>query len=432
MVFETGKLLRSNRKNGTHTDSETATTTKEPGCHTHSRACSGRHLASLAFQSLQQHTLYTRFPRDSNGSSSPSSGYRSFLFLQEDRRALTHHMPSSKTNLDDPAVGIQPLKTFSRGSMMLLIVTLLLAGVVACDLAMEMNILSSTSEYLLRSNVSELGNYTNDTEGSNDASEEPSCSPKMVNLSQIEYHSNHRYFTLLKEVRPQLPPVFRGDHTVLCNDSNAQDVGYAYCLPISGRKDSPFCTGADRMDLLTQHSTQTRCYASVLHMLLVEVYEELYAFGKAPLVVYGSLLGAVRNGSMIPFTEDTDIAYSGQLDLDDEVGRALVSKGYHFFYLNIWRVCVAPTHPLAASLYNSRLPIAPDYSVPYLDLYGMKKLNETDWSLEKYGDSTLPAEKVESFSQVTINGLPFDTVHDPDYFLKEMYGDDYMIPKPRK
>ncbi|KAF1776991.1 Ribonuclease H-like domain [Phytophthora cactorum] len=73
-------------------------------------------------------------------------------------------MPSSKTNLDDPAVGIQPLKTFSRGSMMLLIVTLLLAGVVACDLAMEMNILSSTSEYLLRSNVSELGNYTNDTE----------------------------------------------------------------------------------------------------------------------------------------------------------------------------------------------------------------------------------------------------------------------------
>ncbi|KAG6948576.1 hypothetical protein JG688_00015032 [Phytophthora aleatoria] len=210
--------------------------------------------------------------------------------------------------------------------MMLLIVTLLLAGVVACDLAMEMNILSSTSEYLLRSNVGEPGNYTNDTEGSNDASEEPSCSPKMVNLSQIEYHSNHRYYTFLKE-----------------------DVGYAYCLPISGRKDSPFCTGADRMDLLTQHSTQTRCYASVLHMLLVEV-----------------------------------------------------------------------------------LPIAPDYSVPYLDLYGMKKLNETDWSLEKYGDSTLPAEKVESFSQVTINGLPFDTVHDPDYFLKETYGDDYMIPKPRK
>lgn len=134
---------------------------------------------------------------------------------------------------------------------------------------------------------------------------------------------------------------------------------------------------------------------------------------------------------MIPFTEDTDIAYSGELSEDDEVGRALVQKGYHFFFLNIWRVCVAPTHPLAASLYGSTLPIAQAYKIPYLDLYAMEQLNDTTWTIEGYRGDTIPADKVQPFSQVTINGLPFDTVHDPNYFLEEMYGDDYMVPKPR-
>ena len=118
------------------------------------------------------------------------------------------------------------------------------------------------------------------------------------------------------------------------------------------------------MDLLTPHSAQSRCYASVLHMLLIEVYEELRALGRTPLLVFGSLLGAVRNGSMIPFTEDTDIAYNGQLDTHGEISRALVAKGYHVFFLDIWRVCVAPTHPLAARLYDPRLSITANFLVP--------------------------------------------------------------------
>lgn len=312
-----------------------------------------------------------------------------------------------------------------RGSMVLVVVTLLLAGVVACDLSMETNILSSRSETLLPS----INNSSSND--NNDSVEESTCSPIMVNVSDIEYHSDHRYYSILKDMTLLPLPVFRDEHTVLCNDSGRNDLEYGYCLPISGRKDSPFCTGADRMDLLTPHSTQTRCYASVLHMLLVEVYEELYTFGKTPIVVFGSLLGAVRNGFMIPFTEDADIAYSGQLDNDGELSRALVAKGYHFFFFGIWRVCVAPTHPLAARLYDSSLPITPMFAVPYLDLYAMEKLNDTDWSLEEFGDSTLLNEKMQPFSQVLINGLPFDTVADPNYFLVEMYGANYMTPMPR-
>ncbi|KAG6608762.1 uncharacterized protein IUM83_14884 [Phytophthora cinnamomi] len=300
----------------------------------------------------------------------------------------------------------------------LVFMTLLLVVVVGVDIALERSIL--------------ITNFIHDS-ATDSFRDEFTCSPTTVNVSSIDYHSHHRYYSIMNELSPSSPPVFRGNHTVLCNDSDSlrSDLSYGYCLPISGRKDSPFCTGADRMDLLTQYSHGTRCYASVLHMLLVEIYEELQAFGRTPIVVFGSLLGAVRNGSMIPFTEDTDIAYSGQLSDDDEVGRALVKKGYHFFFYNIWRVCVAPTHPLAAKLYNPALPLTQAYKVPYLDLYAMEQLNETTWSMEGFRGDTLPDDKVQPFSQVTINGLPFNTVHDPNYFLVTMYGDDYLVPKPR-
>ncbi|KAG2775881.1 hypothetical protein PC129_g24397 [Phytophthora cactorum] len=261
------------------------------------------------------------------------------------------------------------------------------------------------------------------------------CTPRVLNASTIEYHSGHRFYSELKEMDPRPAPTFRGNHTVLCHEEIRTQAKYGYCLPISGRKDVPFCTAADRMDLLHTRSSKSLCYASVLHMLMVEVYEELQATGNTPLITFGSLLGAVRNGSMIPFTEDTDIAFVNELKAREALQEALWRKGYHMFFLGIWRVCVAPTHPLAGRLYDSNLPLTKRYSVPYVDLYQMKKTNQGVWDIEELVGSNgrfLPTDRVEPFSQVTINGMPFDTVQDPHFFLKEAYGPDYMTPKPRK
>ncbi|RLN36529.1 hypothetical protein BBO99_00004135 [Phytophthora kernoviae] len=148
------------------------------------------------------------------------------------------------------------------------------------------------------------------------------------------------------------------------------------------------------MDLIVPQTPSTLCYASVLHLLLVDVYEELQALSFDPILTFGSLLGAVRNGSMIPFTEDTDLAYSGRIRYGDELGAALWRKGYHLFHHGIWRVCVAPTHPLAANLYDPDLQIVQEFGVPYVDLYSMEK--------------------------------------DPEYFLLEEYGPGFMKPKSRE
>ncbi|RLN87603.1 hypothetical protein BBJ28_00015930 [Nothophytophthora sp. Chile5] len=342
-------------------------------------------------------------------------------------------------------------------SMVVTTIALLLIGVVVCDIAMETHILGSAPAYFLQSNDSSNPSIIHDvhfevvvssednasassddthttsdlsTSGADDGSDDSACTPAALNASNIDYHSDHRFYSMLKGISPLPPLIFRGEHTELCDENAHSDHGYSYCLPISGRKDTPYCATADRMDLLIRQSPATICYASVLHLLLVEVYEELQALGKSPIITFGSLLGAVRNGSMIPFTEDADIGYTGDFHANDDLREALWLKGYHVFFMHIWRVCLAPTHPLAANLYDPSRPITPNYAVPYLDLYEMKQRNDSAWEMEGT-DRILPDNSVQPPSEVTINGLPFATVHDPHSFLLEMYGADYMTPRPR-
>ncbi|GMF25790.1 unnamed protein product [Phytophthora fragariaefolia] len=307
-------------------------------------------------------------------------------------------------------------REFWMGMTVIPTVALVLISLVVFGLVMESRIISCMPEATV-------------------LNEEKVCSPAVLNASTIEYHSGHRYYSALKEMDPPTAPTFRGKHTELCNEDVRTKVKYSYCLPISGRKDTPFCTAGDRADLLSVQSPKSVCYASVLHMLMVGVYEELKASGNTPLITFGSLLGAVRNGSMIPFTEDTDIGFVGQLNSRDVLMHELRQKGYHMFIMDIWRVCVAPTHPLASKLYDPSLPLSRNFAVPYVDLSQMKRLNNRNWDIQELTGSNgrlIPYNKVEPFSQVTINGMPFDTVHDPDFFLREAYGPNYMTPKPRK
>ncbi|EEY68952.1 uncharacterized protein PITG_05102 [Phytophthora infestans T30-4] len=235
------------------------------------------------------------------------------------------------------------------------------------------------------------------------------CSPHVLNVSNIEYHFGHRYYSALKEMDPPVAPTFRGKHTALCDEGVRTKAKYSYCLPISGRTDTPFCTAGDRTDLLNIRSSKSVCHSSVLHMLMVEVYEEPKASGNIPLISFGSLLGAVRNGSMIPFTEDADIGFANQLNAKDVLIHELWQKGYHMFFLDIWRVCVAPNHPLASRLYDPNLPLTRNYAVPYVDLYLMRKLSNGYWDfqeLQGVNGRMIPVDKVEPFTQVTINGMP--------------------------
>lgn len=259
------------------------------------------------------------------------------------------------------------------------------------------------------------------------------CVAGIVDPTRATYHSDHRFYTLLRELGPLPPPVFRGKHAELCDAAKRADRMYSYCLPISGRKDEPFCSAPDRLDLLTRQSPDTLCYGSVLHMLLADVVDELKVLGAEPLVAFGTLLGAVRNGSVIPFTEDVDVAHLKLSSTKtNKLRQALWAKGYHVFFHNIWRVCVAPTHPLASNLYDPDHGLVGTFGAPYVDLYTMKREANGQWNMQETKNGRrLPDNKVRPHSTVHINGLSFDTVHDPIDFLRKEYGDGFMTPKPR-
>lgn len=275
------------------------------------------------------------------------------------------------------------------------------------------------------------------------------CSPDTLDAQAIAYNAQSRlqnqlFYTKLQGLDPPFPPpVFENTHRFLCQEAIGKQQEWTYCLPIAARKDvddeeDHLCTQADRLDLLAdlKMTAQPICYASVLHMILVDVYEELRALGAKPALLYGTLLGAVRNESIIPHTEDGDIGYQlTNSNLMEQLTQALWRKGYHVFHHEIPRVCVAPTHPLASNLYDPTANLVVKNTVPYVDLYKMTRQLfgfGAKWEIEFARRGWhVPNADFQPYSQVRVRGQEFDTVADPLGYLIMEYSADFMTPRPR-
>lgn len=209
------------------------------------------------------------------------------------------------------------------------------------------------------------------------------CMPNMIDAKDVEYASTQRFYTMLQTMEALPAPVFHDEHKTLCNENAREDRDIPYCLPMSTRNDPKFCTGAERINLLVRQSPSTLCLASVLHMLVADVFEELQAAGVSPNIDLGS---DSEGGSADGLTEDVDFTFSGEMATGNALDLALLKKGYNLYLNNDnWRVCVAPIHPLAANLYNPDQPIAiNEYAGPYINLVSVsQKKTKARWRLNK-------------------------------------------------
>ncbi|KAJ0409671.1 hypothetical protein P43SY_008543 [Pythium insidiosum] len=259
------------------------------------------------------------------------------------------------------------------------------------------------------------------------------CSLPSVGARDAVGRSTHPFFERLRRETVRAP-VVAAQHRFLCDAQRRWLGDWTYCLPMSGRTDEPLCAQPDRMDLISADGSF--CAGSVLHMLLLDVYEELRACGGRPALLFGSLLGAVRNGSIIPFTEDVDLGYRVDGGLRLRVLQdALWRKGYHLFRDGVLRVCVAPTHPLAGRLYDPSLVVHRRSSrhVPYADLYRMWPSGRRDgWRIQGTRSArVIRSDKFEPYRTVAVNGERLETLADPVDFLEDEYGPDWRVPLRR-
>ncbi|KAF1781248.1 hypothetical protein GQ600_16084 [Phytophthora cactorum] len=177
------------------------------------------------------------------------------------------------------------------------------------------------------------------------------CSPKVLDAKDIKYSSSDRFYTMLQTMEALPPPVFHGDHKVLCNE-NVVEEKLPYCLPISARSDAEFCVGADRIDLLVRQSPTT-------------------AAGGSPIIILD------QDGSSEALMETTNVTFSVELVNVADLKLALLRKGYHLYDEDNWRVCVAPIHPLAANLYYAEQAVLEQYTGPHLVLVPSKMTDGT-------------------------------------------------------
>ena len=130
-------------------------------------------------------------------------------------------------------------------------------------------------------------------------------------------------------------------------------------------------------------------------------------------LAFGTLLGAVRNGSIIPGDEDLDVFVT-----DEEKLR----RNLFFFRdqgLGLIRV-------REGQLYSFRIS-----SGAYIDVYILRKLKFSLWSTYCYhlDQYNTPKKYFRSYQNISFLGGDFMCPSNPEALLAFWYGDDWRIPQ---
>lgn len=177
------------------------------------------------------------------------------------------------------------------------------------------------------------------------------------------------------------------------------------------------------------------CHASVLHLTLKDFMaaikeDDVLASEFTPFLTLGTLLGAFRNNSILPWSHDIDIAFFMH-HLSTRVlarlTRRLEDKGYILFKSGIWRVCLSFKHPLATKLMEqsgnfsgARREWKGD--IPYLDMYGV--VQEGGSFVHQTLGHRFPLEGFLPLGSIHLLGDQYPVMRQPEMLFKAAgYGD---------
>eukprot|EP01116_Phalansterium_solitarium_P021262 TRINITY_DN6534_c0_g1_i1.p1 TRINITY_DN6534_c0_g1~~TRINITY_DN6534_c0_g1_i1.p1 ORF type:complete len:328 (+),score=1.98 TRINITY_DN6534_c0_g1_i1:44-1027(+) len=217
-----------------------------------------------------------------------------------------------------------------------------------------------------------------------------------------------------------------------------KSIGWRTCLLVKFRQK---CTDWKRDD-----ESRIPCRAELLYDIITSVDQALTEGGIPHWMAFGTLLGARRNGTVIPWTGDADLLYTGpngQSNFSQLVKAArdsLYRRGFLLFQdrhprdKDYGRVCIGPH----SEKYSKFRTVLTDEHIHYTDRFPMMdlfpaRLNPEDGLYAtsifrcKYKEATVFPLSTIRFYDTTI-AAPAKV----DNYLSSTYGPNFMFPPVNK
>ena len=170
------------------------------------------------------------------------------------------------------------------------------------------------------------------------------------------------------------------------------------------------------------NTTAERCCSDVLYQYLVEMHDIIQSIDKEHFIMYGTLLGAVRDQDIIPWETDVDIVLTSYTYDQWRTWKSkLGERGFILFESTILRVC-----KLGHTVANNNQPPWKTW-FPYVDIYRMTTMN--GYVKTNQGGRKYPSNIILPTSQCTIRNKKFPCAARPVEFLRTFYG-NWKHPKP--
>jgi len=180
------------------------------------------------------------------------------------------------------------------------------------------------------------------------------------------------------------------------------------------------------------------CILDVLQEMLFDTVSALEQSNITYFINYGTLLGAVRDQKIIPWTTDIDIVI--HTNIWKRIGKKLYDstlldeKGYRWFhdrkYTDMARLCIGDDNEKYAKW--TKEEIEPenywDSGYPYVDFYQGVELKGWNYTVLAGPPCTFKTEQIFPLMKIPIGGRLVNAPRDPRPMLAQIYGPSWMRP----